>query len=591
MQNGTPEKRRYTALITAAALAACAAAAFFAVWFPFQKRLLRSRNYAQAAPAALEAGRIAEALDTAWLASRRDPLDPGALYWYARALDAAEKTGKANAVREQLFAIDREKNPAFDGVNTEEAPPFLPTEKPWFHSRARIDYGRTFYEGGDYLRAAAAFENACAFGQTPPPESHPMLFDTFRRTGAWGRAFRYTTREAGAALDQLPREALLVITRTFAAEGNWDQCQAMAEMAARIHGEDPESLFWLGRAQLALENSDAARQALRKAAARAHPGACWYLGLSLLDIAPGEALQSFLRTPAESIYRPFSLAMALNLLNSETAAPPVDTEKIRAELHERILETPEIPVFSQQESGGYQLAGLEIPPETRIGNRIFSLLIYWAGPRPEVQGGGASLRVIFGWKQQPILFYGNRILEVRQSHNLLPWSDFELLREGQTRVPGWPSKYRVNRDTGRETPFRVVREQETMCLQCESGNGEGVAMLSTVRIPVEPQRFYLFAARCRSANARLAAGWQWYNADDIRIDGNNVFNQDLAPAWQWRAQYRMPPRDAAYVSATAGIFRDSGAALFDTLILIPLDPLRETRPPDAPGPEEPPEEP
>lgn len=595
MSEASSDRKALTAICLAYSVCLVMLVLFLGTWLVHGKRIKDSRRFATLVPQFLAKGDVERALEIARIASEREPNEPEAQYLHAKSLMANGQREAALRRYENLFHVDMMPNPAYDPDFPELAPGTVVTVRPFFHPEARFEVGRYYLEEGDFMRAVHNFELARAFGQEMDIRWHPPLYSGYANLGTWGRAFEY----AGIDLDltSLSADALRTLARVCAYHEDWPRCKEAARLLLDHEGVEGEAYFWLGRACLALNEMDNGFRAFEEAVNAGYADALFFLGL--VKEAQGlheEAKESFLAVLPGSLYRPFSLAKALAIVQGRI---------------DKLLSHEEAPVNAGQQAASNAMELSAAPLEKQIRSIKDELRTVLArpltGPRPRIQGdprvrprglqfasdtasADTPFPVLISWLSSDVppppehftvhtrvgntikLQYAGRMLELRWVTNLVPFGDFQALPTPPNQYPGWlegywdtkEGRWRHRSDFERAEvgpPLEVTTTVESERILCES-----------VFLPCDTAQYYLFAVLCKSGGARLVAGWNWYDREDNRVYTNNAINQRVVENWRWAALYSPVPEDAAYVQASVGIHKDMGAALFDAVLIVPLDP-------------------
>jgi len=599
LQKAVGGKRRVIAL-TKAILTVLVTVLVFGAASKGPHTLVRdSIDYESSVAAYLASGDAARALRVARIAKERYPGEPTARYLYAKSLMANEESAAALDEYAAVFRIEEIPNPDYDPLRPAHAPKGIDTFRPFFHPMARLEVGDYWLQQGDLGRAIENFELAQAFGQTPNAEWRPTLYAAYSALGAWGAAFEYA--DPPPDLAALPAGALRTLVRICAYREDWLQCKDAALVwRSRTDADAADADFWLGRARLALSEFVQASTALESAKNAGHPDAPFFLGLA--EEARGaddEAAAHFLHVSATSLYRPFSLAKAASLLqrkmeqsrdqpDEETRAaegkpvanaPRADPARLEEriallakELRALLAEAMPLPSPHRQDDLDVRSRGFAIPMDSLAHDAPFPMLIAWRDSRQPPSTSPEQFAVESASGNSLRLRYGRDMLELRWVENLAPFGDLDPLPMPGAYYPGWIERYRDAEQGAwrRVSPFAHVIHDAWLRIRATDA-GQRV-YCETAPLPVETGRFFLFAVRCKSEGARLVAGWNWYDSETSQIASDNAINQRRVRDWAWETLYERRPDQAAFVQASVGIYRDKGQALFDTVLIVPLDP-------------------
>ncbi len=134
-------------------------------------------------------------------------------------------------------------------------------------------------------------------------------------------------------------------------------------------------------------------------------------------------------------------------------------------------------------------------------------------------------------------------------------------------MPGW-----VTLDTQDEAQcsLTVERSSPRTYLRIESLTEETSSFCGTPFLKVKEAPFCLLAVCGKSEGAKLVAGWRWYDQNERELFSHNLFDQVLVSDWLWQTTCMERPKNGVYIRAVVGITEAKGAALFDTVLVIPL---------------------
>jgi len=316
---------------------------------------------------------------------------------------------------------------------------------------------------------------------------------------------------------------------------------------------------------------------LSKAMDLGQPDAPFFLGLAKEALGPNDGVaEVYLCTATESLYRPFSLAKAIEHLEAEAregqTENPAQLEQLEQELRTYFEEPLPLPRPFIQEPTAVRPLGFNLEPGRRDAQSPFLLQILWLDERGDNDREREEFSLDLSGTNQILLAHGQRILELRFVTNLVPFGNFEQLDASARALPGWPELYRRPKPPRGEKEFNLVRKETGVRLRIRSYADDVITEIRTVFVHAGTARHYLLAVRACSDPATLYAGWNWYDSRDSLVDNHNVFNQVKVKGMRWRTEYRRRRETAMYVQAIAGIFRDLGVAEFDAVVIVPLDP-------------------
>jgi tetratricopeptide (TPR) repeat protein len=565
------QKRRALAVGVAGSVAVFLA--FLPVWFWVDKTIRASREFEEAVPEYLEGGQLRQALAVARLAWQQASLDPEACHLYAKALMRNGKVEEAAAQYGRLFGIECMPNKNYDPLHPRSNSPVLATQRPYFHSEARLEWGSHLHGLGDLTGAVESFELARAFGQDAPERWEPFLYQAYGEYGAWSRAFD-SASPGRDELDRLPEEILLALVRWYGCEEEWTRCLDVAETLLARGGSAAQGHFWAGRSLLAAGHVGEAEARLALAVENGHPDAAFFLGRALEGWGRSEeALAAYVGSDSRSPFHGFCLGKAILLLERTTSASDARVKELRNQLR-RVFASEASGSLRQHTSEGMDalLVGFTIRKESDESNAPFLLVTHWLRDCAESSPGAEAISVRRRGPNHFALVLGGRCLELKWARNLVPFGSFDSLPAGANSIPGWPMRFGQFVPGSHSDKLSVQTKDGRDCLRVVSDNPSGRSLCFSVPLAAAEEDFYLLAVRCVSDGARLVAGWEWLDESDERVDSHNVVNQRMVDDWSWRGLYRERVPDAAYVRAAVGVYEDEGAALFDDVVIVPLRP-------------------
>jgi len=558
--------RKGVALAKAAAVCLLSLAVAGAGYYWIAPTLRDSYDYPATVPARLEAGDIKGAARVAAIAAERVPWDPDAAYWYARCLRETGQNGLAVRELERLFAIDRKPNPAYQGGVLSDPAAWLPTVEPYFHpgGRAEMAVLATANSQPDDAVANAVLTNA--YGHTAPDEYRPLLARIYQKTKSWGREYACQLPMLDDQYKAPAPAALLALAREAAARMDWTTGLAAADRL--IASDKNQALLLKGKFLLAQGRFDEAVATLDTITPQDEE-AVFFLAWAhqRAGAAPETVIDILSRSTESSPYFPFCVAGTITLLRQTNGDPGqiATLEDTLRECFQTPLELPE--AYTPNQLPLWPLGVTLVDPQGDAATPQ-PLLVLWGDHGQPARDATANVEFQVDTPWHITVRYGARILDLRLLRNIVPYGDFQFGRNGSSAIPGWPDRMHLLSQTG-DGPPRVYREGQGIAV--ETFNQDDIFMLRSMPLATQ-ENHYLFAARCRSEGARLAAGWQWIDQDGAVVYAHNAFNQVLVASETWRTEFAPRPRDGACVQAMAGIYRDKGAAFFDDLYIFPLEP-------------------
>lgn len=545
---------RWIMVLLGTALSLALFAGFTQCWRTLRWASLDAIDYAERVPALLAKGKTAEALRTARTARERYALDPAAGFTYAQALEATENHAAANRELEAVLQIS-----SVPASNPEGS---RPTLKPFFFPAARYHLGERAFAAGNLAEAVEQFELGSAFSAMPNEAQRKTVAAAFAKFGLHERAL---TLDPALPIDNA--FAALAKARRFALESKWAECRAAAEQALKFQADLPEAYCLWGVACIALEAPSEAERFLSAAAGK-WPGATWYLGrVQEKNDKASAAIEAYLSTPQESIYRPFAVTAALRLLETGVAAKDADPAALREE-RDRLLQVWTQSV-AQSRDAASDTRLLSARFEPGVSAETFPAAFAWRLATP-ANAAEPVLR-----ENGPLgimLHHGANLIELRFVQNLLPFGDFARAWNIPGRFIGWPERCRTPRDAVESGLAASAQVNGATVLKVTNPDPQGQVLCGSTPLAVTPGARYLLAVRCKSDPARLNAGWSWYDGNENVVYTYNIMNQTPAANWVWTFGYERCRESAQWMQVVVGLYQEAGAALFEQALVIPLEP-------------------
>jgi len=439
-----------------------------------------------------------------------------------------------------------------------------------------------FHQEEDRLSEAIVnYELVRAFGQAVDESWLPRLYAAYSEFGAWARALEYG-QPAPVVLGRSSPEDMLEIARICAGRRQWHFCRMAAEALLSYERGHPEANLLLGYALLAEDRPADAVRALPKAVELGQPDAPFFAGIAMERLGRlAEAEQFFLKTRSDSLYQPFSLAKGIELMRERLSGTVSLSER---EALVRALKTYEdemdgllsrqLPIPAPFVAAGQDVvpAGFALSQGHFDTDGACPLLIGWSVGTLFENRRGHGFALEIESLDRMLLAYGNRVLELRMVENLVPFGSLEQLAPDMPSIPGWPELYCLPKEYNPRTILSSVPGGTGRTLRLTSNGAHELCRMATMPLAVEDDRFYLFAVRCKSEDAKFHVGWKWFDEGEKKVAEHNFINQRFIKEWEWHAEYAQRPAGATSVRFDLGIYRDRGSALFDNMICVPLDP-------------------
>jgi len=503
------------------------------------------------------AGRnVRKAVKIARGATQRYPLNGNPMVWtaYGQALLAC---GQADEAIEQLNkAVNLQKD---------LLPPYRGTRKPFYFAPARLTLGKYYLEQGKLPDAVANFElaRACAVpADVEYGNYHAALYQAYAKDRLWARALEFRQPTDGE-LDALDVAGLELLGRVCEGKKDW----ALAErVAQRLIAQDAvEGRYLLGRVELAREQYGEAAAHLEQAAAGGRIHAAFFLGLALEHKGEPElAVHAYARVPAGDLYRPFALASAAMLLQtegSETAATPPRDEFLR-QLDSEIaaLRQTKQPV-PQDVYHRFTLVAFTASPLYFESGGRFPVLTLWKDQQaPSAANSEPTLSV---YDDPLVLRLGaDTILQLQWVENELNWASVELGSAGTGEVPGWI-------DTARD--WFGLRPDYVAHIENEAGNYylsiDKMTWFYSVLIPVPRTASYVLAGRVKGPQKDAGLRWQALDDEEHVLAENTVYG-DMPGTWDRSSSYFRSQLDWDFARVELCVAPQAGPVAFDDVMLV-----------------------
>lgn len=548
---------------TALGIAAAAAGVFilfvygFPRIFPYIEKA-DPANYRENVADALAAGNKDKALKIARQVAQVSPNDPGAVTTYGTLLLDTGDAAAAEARFREAIAIA-----------WTPPPKSRPTRLPFYYAPARLALGKLAAERGALYEAIGEFEFSRPYADLSAADCagyRAVLYRTYREASEWPRALEFG-EASDADLSASSDEDLSRLCCAAEGRQRWETLLRAAQQLSGRNSANGTAAFYSGRSLLASGRAEQARAELERAASDGHPDAPFFLGLMLESAGEtAAACQAYRDTGADSVYRPFAVAMAVV---TAAAVPGPDTQALLAELDQYISRQRKLGSFVSYEGHArFRLTAMD-----------------WSSPL----GNGFLSPVVSVWEEQPIpgslppqdlmanadfsgvcvLKRHAAILQLEWPNILLPFTSFDRLSAGSSEIPGWYDAARASPE-GRGQSHAVVKTDPdgTHVLEIANDDAEVVAALSSAPVFVR----YPGAGCVVAVQARGSRGPAAVRCEALDEEGEGVFSTTLSlpvtGEWQWFALYLRPQVLWRTVRFQVGFFWQEGVVTCrDVMIL------------------------
>ncbi len=479
------------------------------------------------------------------------------------------ESGKEGEALEELY----------NAMGVREDPSDKETGKRYYLAPARLALGKYYLEQGNVAEAVKNFELARAYAAPTDikySSFHSSLYQAYAQQGLWTRALEFgepTQQE----LDALDNQNIVRLARVYEGKQDWSAVAPLATQLLSREAFSAQAHFLAGRAELEKKQYEAASFHLEQSELNTHPHSVFFLGTALEENGqPVRAIQTFLRTPPEDLYRPFALAKAATLLadlpqaerNFTTETP----NELLKKLDHKVSQISELqrPIL-QKGNLRLNLVTIKTSEAYSVSGGRFPILILWEyKSASELDSTHLSLSTPDPY-DSIMIRRGNTILELRWVENLINWESVDHPPPGESTVPGWID---AARDWFSLRPDHAARVQED-----DDGNSilaiNKFTWLYSVPIQAREGDGYLLAGRIRGLEGQGSLGWQSIDENNaVLLFEENIFKQSgtwRPRTWRWQAGYINPQsgRDALRVQLTAAARAQT--VEFDDLMLIELN--------------------
>jgi len=518
-------------------------------------------NYKDNVAAAMASGDVKKAVKIVRQAAEVFPNDPAAFTLWGELLLHENDTDTAVTQFHRAVSITRTP-----------APEYRLTDRPNYYAPARLALGKLAADAGRPWDALGEFELARPYADLTSPEFKSyqgLLFSAYAQSCQWSRALEFADMSA-TDLSSFREDDLLALCTVAEGRQQWETLlRIAAELAAR-NPDAPACAYLAGRARFSSGEYKQAATDLEKAISHGHPDAPFFLGLTLEKMGKGAAaLQPFLQTGMESLFRPFALARALM---AQGDLPGEQRKLLFDELDREMARPREI----------------QAPSVYDTHQRFHLIAVDWQEPRP---GAGGPSPIVCLWQERQTavsmppmellvqvensgacaLKRNDLILQLQWPINTLPFFGFEQAPVGDVELPGlrktaplWPDK------PGSRSMSVVVEKGDNHVLRISNDNAEACAMLTSVPVPVRhPGVGFVLAARATASDA--TAHLTCSVLDDAE---RSAFDASMKlPAgsdWTWLAAYLRAPRIWHVMTVELGIYGEAGTVAYDDLMLLEI---------------------
>jgi hypothetical protein len=229
-----------------------------------------------------------------------------------------------------------------------------------------------------------------------------------------------------------------------------------------------------------------------------------------------------------------------------------------------------VPVDQQLQSG-WTLVGYLAGGDLLFGAQPAPLWVFWEAPTADAVGGPAAE----GWQRLDGNLWVQKAGDVA---NLLYDGGFEHSAQ-VGRVLGFAQ--RDNRPASLAQPLRRLRRagSDTDVAALANSPSHPNTSLISPALPISGRRAYLFGGWLRSVGGNASLGLRWLPEDEpsggpsagAALAEDYLLRDVSGGLWQQGIRLLEPPQGAAAVEAMLLNLRTSGTALFDDLLLLPID--------------------
>jgi len=514
-------------------------------------------HFEQTVADAVARGNLDKALLVSSTESKRRPNDPAAHTAYGRVLLACGRP--AEAVEQLTTAV----NICRDLENRA-------TRKPFYFAPARLALGQYYLDEGRAADAVVNFELARAYASLADEQYadyHEALYQAYSQQRLWARALEFRQPTDGE-LDALDVRDLELLGRVCEGEKDW---ALAARVAARLIARDAvEGRYLLGRVELAGEQYGEAAADLEQAAAGGRIYAAFFLGVALEHKGePEQAVHAYARVPSRDLYRPFALASAAKLLQtegSETAATPARDELL-SQLDSEIAVLSQMkPPVPQDPYCRFTPVAFTVSPLYFESGARFPICILWRDKKPLTDAEPiASLSVSDGGNSITLRRNAETVLQLEWVENQVNWQSISLAATDVGEAPGWI-------DTARD--WFGLRPDYAAQIKQEAGDYyltlNKMTWFYSVPIPVRQGVSYLLSGRVNGAQDRAGIGWQALDDEEHVLAENAVYVNQLG-VWDWTSSYFRSQLNWDFLRVQLHVAPQHGPVGFDDVMLIEVD--------------------
>ena len=506
-------------------------------------------NFREAVERALANGEPERALRIAGHAVRFRVSDPDAFAVYGRVL--VQEGRRAEAVEAFETALRQTVTPP---------PEYRPTRRPFYHAEARLELGRLAFEEGHVWEAIGHFELAQAgdglFGDAYAAYRE-VLYRAYVHAGLWARALSFG-EPSDDELAGAEETTLLALAQECEGAQKWHLAQEVGEALLAKDGGHEVGHYLLGRVADLEDRLDEAVEHLSAATAAGHPYAPFFRGV--VEEANGhaaEAADAYLRTAENSLYRPFAVAKALELMAGSEAPREALGDELDGWFERGMT------VAIQEKPSTFRDSALTpvCVDLSRAREGWFPVLLRWRRTSPS---GDAGCNV--GDDGSITLARGEHVLHLQWVVNAVPSSGNHGQESHEGAVYGWvgpqydlgpPGNVRAIADASGEGIIEVVG----------AGTGQP-SLLWSIPAALEPGMAYLCAGRMKVHDGTGYMGWQFADRRHRFHACHRIISRTDAGGWTWGASYATPQYQWMAARVQIGVDEDNARAHFDDLMIL-----------------------
>lgn len=511
-------------------------------------------------------GDIDRALKIARRATFVRPDDPLAYTVYGRVLLA---TGDSTEGLAQLYKAINVRRELVLGAYQE-------TRKYYYYAPARLTLGKYFLDQGNLPEAIAQFELARAYANVSSDE-YASYFDSMFRAysslGLWARALEFSEPSI-VDLEALDASELVQIAHVCIRNGNWEYAERVTRSLLARHEHVTEAHFLLGLTTLKQGPYEASIANFNEAVSGGHVNAAYFLGIAMEQSGQiRAAIEMFVNTMSESVYRPFALGKAYVLLedlpeseqNSFSLARQEILDLLDAEIAQLLTLNPPINADKYKEN---PILAARFPDERVGSGDKFPILILWDDSQnPESAQPPEALSISDKDGSTFLLRRGGHVLALQWVDNLINWSVVQSLPVGTDVIPGWI-------DSARDW-FGLRQELAARIAQTDAGepilNIIKSAWYYSVPVATRDDVTYLLAARYRETQARASLGWQFISDSEHVVSENNVFDPVGSYGTASPVAYTSSTELADFVRLQIVTWPGAGTVSFENVVLAAIE--------------------